>query len=194
MSVRHRVFPRAIFWRPLISTGGTLGQLPVIVEQVLEKIIAPLSRRRGPSHFEAAADGVSAVALAEFVLPSEALIVNVGTFRFGTDVVGGNSSAVSFAERMSTGNQRDRFFVVHGHALEGFANVPARRDGIGLSIGPFWLHVDQTHLHCTERFLKIAISTIAFVRQPRAFRTPIHFFGLPHIGASATKTKCLEAH
>ena len=68
-------------------------------------------------------------------------------FRFGAHVVSGNGSAVGFAEGMPAGNQRDGFFVIHGHALEGFANVPARRNGIGLSIGPFRVHIDQAHLH-----------------------------------------------
>ena len=149
----------------------------------------------GPSDFQAAADGVSTKTFAKFILPPEALVLNVGTFWFGAHVVSGNGSAVGLAEGMPAGNQCDGFFVVHGHALERFANVPARRDGIGLSVGPFRVHVNQTHLNRSQRIRKITIAAVALVRQPRAFGTPVDvLFGLPHIRASAAETKCLESH
>ena len=162
---------------------------------MVEEVVAPLGRRRGPGDFQTAADGVSTKTFAEFILPSEALVLDVGAFWFGAHIVSGNGSAVGFAEGMSAGNQRDRFFVVHGHALERLANVPARGDGIRLSIGPFRIHVNQTHLHRSQRIRKITIAAVALVRQPRAFRSPVNvLFGLPDIRASAAETERLEAH
>src|SRR6185312_13358939 len=195
MRVRHGAVARTIFWGPLVRTGRALSQFPVVFEQVVEKVVAPLRRRGGPGDFQAAADGVSAKTLTEFVLPSQALVLNVGTFWFGAYIVSGDGSAVGLAEGMPAGNQRHSFFVVHGHALEGFANVPAGGNGIGLSIGPFRVHVNQTHLHRSQRIRKVTIAAVALVRQPFAFGTPVHvLFWLPHIGASAAETKCLEAH
>src|SRR5258708_32454929 len=73
MRVRHRAFARAIFRRPLIRAGRALGQLPVVFEQVLEEVVAPFRRRRGPGNFQTAADSVSTKTLTEFILPPEAL-------------------------------------------------------------------------------------------------------------------------
>src|ERR1700691_1128087 len=48
-------------------------------------------------------------------------------------------------------NQRDRFFVVHCHASERLADIARCSDGIRLAIGPFRIHVNQTHLNRAER-------------------------------------------
>src|SRR4029077_8167992 len=117
-----------------MRAGWTLRQFPFVAEQVGEEVVAPLGWRLGPSDFRAAADGVSTKTFTKFILPSQALVLDVGSFRFGADVVSGNRSAVGFAEGMAAGNQRDRFFVIHGHTAEGFANVSGRCYGIGLAI------------------------------------------------------------
>src|SRR6202795_1985741 len=177
-----------------MSTGRALGQFPFVAEQVGEEVVAPLGWRLGPSDFEAAADGVSTKTFTKFILPSQALVLDVGAFWFGAHVVGGNRGTVGLAERMPAGNQCDCFFVVHGHAAKCFANVPGCSDGIGLSIWPFRVYVNQAHLNRAERILKITIAAVTLVRQPRALGTPVELFGLPHIGASAAEAKGLEAH
>src|ERR1044071_3177169 len=128
-----------------MGTGRTLGQFPFVAEQVVEEIVAPLGGSLGPSDFQAAADGVSTKTFAKFILPAEALILNGGTFWFGAHILSGNASAVGLAESVSTGNERNGLFVVHRHAGEGLPNIPRRSDGIGLSIGPFRIHIDQSH-------------------------------------------------
>ena len=95
---------------------------------------------------------------------------------------------------MSAGNQRNRFFIVHRHAGKSLPYIARCGNRIGFSIRSFWIHIDQTHLHRTERIFEITITAVAFVGQPRALRTPVDFFGLPHIRASAAKTECLKAH
>src|SRR6478752_8392691 len=194
MRIRHRAVAGAILRRPLIRTRRTLGQLPIVFEKVFEEVVAPLGRRRGPCDFETAADGVSPKTFTEFILPPEALVFDCGAFRFGAYVVRWNSSAVSLPEGMAGCNQCDCFLVVHGHALEGFANVPARRNGIGLSIRPFRVYVNQTHLHGSKWVREITIATVALVCQPRAFRSPVQFFGFPNIGASATEAEGFKSH
>src|SRR6202044_329590 len=92
------------FWRPLMCASRTLGQFPVVAEEVGEEVIAPLGGRLGPSDFEAAADGVSTTTFAKFILPSQALVVDVGAFWFGADVVSGNRSAVGLAEGVTASN------------------------------------------------------------------------------------------
>src|ERR1700693_4412825 len=101
-----------------MRTGRTLGQFPFVAEQVGEEVVAPLRRRRGPNDFQAAADSVTTKTFAKLVFPSEALILDVGTFWFGTYILSGNASAVGFAEGVSAGNECNCFFVIHRHTGE----------------------------------------------------------------------------
>ncbi|MGY4499848.1 hypothetical protein ACVWYH_003779 [Bradyrhizobium sp. GM24.11] len=48
-----------ILGRPLVRTARALRQLPFVVEQVLEEIVAPLRRRGGPGHLDTAGDGIT---------------------------------------------------------------------------------------------------------------------------------------
>src|ERR1022692_2772043 len=96
--IRHRTVPSAIFRCPLMRTGRTLRQFPFVAEQVAEEVVAPLRRRRGPNDFQTATDSVTTKTFAKFILPSEALILDVGTFWFGSYILSGNASTVRFAE------------------------------------------------------------------------------------------------
>src|SRR5579872_496906 len=195
MSIRHRTIACAIFRCPLMCAGRTLCQFPIVFEEVGKEIVAPLRWRRGPSDFQAATDGVSAKTFAKFILPPESLILDGGAFWLIAHILRGNGSPVRLAESMSASNECDGFLVIHRHASEGFSDIPRRSDGIGLSIRPFRVHIDQPHLHGSEGILQITIAAVAFVRQPRALRSPINFlFGLPYVRAPAAKTEGLEAH
>src|SRR5262245_30349618 len=68
---------------PLPRTGRALGQLPFVLEQVLEEVVAPLRWRLRPGDLRAASDGVSADAGAVFALPAEALILRSEERRVG---------------------------------------------------------------------------------------------------------------
>src|SRR6202034_618631 len=159
-----------------------------------EEVIAPLGRGRGPNHFQSAADSVATMTFAKFILPSEALILDVGAFWLVAHILSGNTGAVRFAESVTAGNQRNCFFVIHRHAGKSLSDIPCRGNRIWLSIRPFRIHIDQTHLHRAERILKITIAAVTLIGKPRALWTPVHFFGLPHVRAPAAKTERLEAH
>src|ERR1700759_1949303 len=87
--VRHRAVACAILRRPLLGTSRALRQLPLVLEQVLEKVVAPLGGRRGPCHFQAAADGVAAVALPIAIRPAEALRLDRSALGLRTDILAG---------------------------------------------------------------------------------------------------------
>ncbi len=207
---------------PLICSGGALGQLPFVAKQVVEEVVAPLCRLGGPDDFQAAGDGVAALAGAETVPPAEALFFEAGGFGL-TAHIGWRSGAVSLAEGVAARDQRDGFFVVHGHAPEGLADIVGRGDGVGVAVRAFRVHVDQAHLHGGERILQIALfaasaGTIflgavqihigcdhAFRRlslavamvaaQPGLLGSPIDVFvRLPDVLAAAAETEGLEAH
>src|SRR3984957_17468468 len=195
MRITHRPFTRAMLRRPLLGSGWALSQLPVEVEQVLEEVVAPLGRRRGPCDFKAAADRIGTVAFAEFVLPAKTLVLNIGALRFVAYILSRNARAVSFAEGVADGDQSDRFFVVHRHTPKCFANIPAGRNRISLSVRSFGLHIDQSHLDRAEWLGETAMTAVALVGQPCAFGSPVDlFFRLPNIRAATGEAECLEAH
>src|ERR1700730_10358405 len=109
MRIRHRTGGCAIFRLPLIRTGRALGQLPFVAEQMLEEVVAPLCWRRAPRDFQTAGDSVTRFARGIFALPAEALILDAGGFRLWAHQRR-IASAVGFAEGVTAGNQRDRFF------------------------------------------------------------------------------------
>src|SRR5690606_41137241 len=63
-----------------------------------------------------------------------------------------------FRSRVTAGDERDSFLVVHGHAAEGVANIAGGSDGIGVAVGAFRIDVDQAHLHGRERVFEIAVT------------------------------------
>ncbi len=181
------------FRLPLLGAGRALGQLPFVLEQVLEEQVAPLGRRLRPGDFRAAGDGVTADAGLELALPAEALVLERAAFRVRPDqrrIAG----AVRLAEAVAAGDQRDGLLVVHGHAEERLADVPGRRDRVGIAVRTFRIDVDQAHLHGAERLGKLAFAAVALVAEPGALRTPEQLFRLPHVGAAAGEPERLEAH
>ena len=148
-----------------------------------------------PGTFESAGNGVFGVTFSKGVLPSGALFFDGGTGRFGSDVFAGIGGTVCFTEGVSAGDEGHGFFIVHGHATECFADVAGRGDGVGITVGSFGVHIDQSHLYGSEWIFQIAITGIAFIAQPFFFRSPVDvFFGFPYIGASATESEGFESH
>ena len=117
------------FWRvnrfKLNSTCRTASLYPLVFEQVLEEIVAPLGWRLRPDHFQTGCNGIRARAAAVAARPAQALCFNRCGFRIGA-YVRSRCSAVGFAQRMTTANQRHGFFVVHTHITEGRANSRCR--------------------------------------------------------------------
>src|SRR5208283_1858520 len=119
--------------------------------------------------FQAASNRVIAAARAKFVLPAEPLLLNGRALGHWANILVRIGRAVGFAERVTAGNERNRLLVIHRHAGERLSDIPCGSDWIWLSIRPFRIHIDQAHLHGSERILKIAVAPVALVRQPLAF-------------------------
>ena len=182
------------FGDPLVRACWAFGEFPIVFEEVLEIVIAPLGRSLGPSHLESARDGVAAFAGFVGVLPTEALLLDRGRFGLGADIFR-ITGAVAFAESVTTGNERDGFLVVHGHAGEGLANVARRRHGVGVSIRTLGIHINEAHLHGGERVFEFTITGVAFVLEPFALGAPVDvFLGLPDVSAAAGETESFETH
>src|SRR6266480_1442826 len=182
----------------LIGPSRARLELPFIFEQVLEKAVAPLRRRRAPGDFRTAGDRVFAFARAEPALPAKALFLDQRSFRLGTHQRG-IAGAVSLAEAVSPSDERNRLLVVHRHALEGLANVNGGGNRIRLEVRSIRIHVDEAHIHGSQRILEIADAAVALVAmrigEPSFLLAPVDdLVGLPHIGASAAEAEYLEAH
>ena len=94
--------------------------------------------------------------------PAEALILDDAPFRSWADQRR-IASAVGLAEGMAAGDQRDRLLVVHRHALEGLANVDGGGNRIRLEVRSIRIHVDEAHIHGSQRILEIADAAVALV-------------------------------
>src|SRR5262245_57822634 len=150
MCIRHGALSLGILGLPLVRTGRTLRQLPLVTEQVLEVAVVPLYRVVGPGALEAAGDGVGAFAGSEFVPPAEALLLDGAGLGFGT-AVRVTGSTVGLAESVAARNQGNGLLVIHGHAAEGFANVLGGSKGIRIGVRSLGIHVNQAHLHSAQR-------------------------------------------
>ena len=102
---------------------------------------------------------------------------------------------MGFTERVTTGDERDGFFVVHGHAREGFADVLGRSQRVSLTVRAFGVDVDQAHLDGAERVGQLAVASVALVAEPFGFGTPVDvFLRFPDVGAAAGEAEGREAH
>ncbi len=135
------------------------------------------------------------MALAEGVLPAEALELDIGTLGLEADILAGIGGAVGLAEGVAAGDQRDRLFVVHRHAGESIADIARRGERVGIAVRAFGVHVDEAHLHGRERIGEVAIAAVTLSRQPLALGAPIDVLAwLPGIDAAAGEAEGPEAH
>src|SRR4029453_10343511 len=116
-----------------MRAGRALRQLPLVAEQVLEVVVAPLRGRAGPRDFQAAGDRVTALARAERAPPPEPLFLDAARLGLRSHIRL-EAGAVGLTERVTTRDERHRLFVVHGHALERLANIRCRRDRIWIAV------------------------------------------------------------
>ena len=162
---------------------------------MIEIIVAPLRRGRRPRSFESAGDRADTVTLTERVFPAESLMFKTRACRFRADMFSRISRSVSFAEGVTTRNQRNRLFIIHRHSPESLANITRRRNRIGISHRSFRVHINQSHLNGGERILKLSITGITLVSEPFALRTPVNvFLRLPNIFTSTGESERLKAH
>ena len=114
--------------------------------------------------FQPAGDGVRAAAAAIAVHPAEALRLNARALWFRPDVLAGIGRAVSFSEGVATGNQRHGLlssFIAMREKVSRMSRADASAR-IGLSIGSFRIHVNQTHhLNGPKGFVQLAFAAVA---------------------------------
>ena len=194
MRIGDHVLGTNVLRAPLMSAGGALHKLPLVAEQHVEIAHVPLGGVGLPRAFDAAGNGIDALAAAVRAEPTKAHRLDRRAFGLRSDM-GCIASAVGLAEGMAASDQRHGLFVVHRHAGEGLAHVAARSHRIRVAVGALRVDVDQAHLHGGERVGQLAIAGIAVVAEPSVFIAPIDvFLGRPDVGATTAKAKRLEAH
>mmetsp|Transcript_16306 Transcript_16306/g.51029 ORF Transcript_16306/g.51029 Transcript_16306/m.51029 type:complete len:304 (+) Transcript_16306:1044-1955(+) len=194
MGVGHCVGGSAILGRPLVGTGRTLGQLPLVLEQVVKVAVVPLGRVVRPRTLEAARNGILANAGAVLAQPAKALRLDWRSLWLGSDEVG-VARAVRLAKGVPAGNESHRLLIVHGHATERLTNVTGGSKWVRLTVGSLGVDVDESHLHGSQRVLQLPIARVPLVVQPRRFRAPVHVrLGLPRIFSTASEAVRLKSH
>src|SRR5579871_5896880 len=96
---------------------GALGQLPFVAEQMVKVFVAPLCRLGRPDDLDAACYRVASLAGAKAVPPAETLLLETRAFGL-RPYMRRRGGAVSLAKGVATSDQRDGFFVIHGHPGE----------------------------------------------------------------------------
>ena len=168
--------------------------LPLEGKQVGQIHHRPLGGCCGPRPLEPGCDGVFSVTFTAGVLPAEALLNDRLTGRLRTNTITGLVRTMGLTKRVTARNQCDRLFVIHRHATKGLANIMCGEHRVGIAIGAFRVHINQTHLHRGEAIAKLAALGIALIGQHLCLGTPVDPLGLPIVRAAACKTKGFEAH
>jgi hypothetical protein len=145
-----------------LRARGAALLFPFELEQVLEEVVAPLRGGGGPGHFQPAGDGVLAMSTAEVAGPAQALRFDRATLGFRA-LVRFRRRAVRLAEGVATGDQRDDFLVVHGHAVEGGADVLGRGHVVAAGVRAFGVHIDQAHVRRAQALDQDAVALEALV-------------------------------
>ena len=107
---------------------------------------------------------------------------------------------MGFSHSVASCGQRDSLFVVHRHASESLANLGGSRERVRVSVHTLGVHINQTHLHGSERVLhgrRVVDALVALVTggKPFLLRTPIGvFFRVPHIGTAKRKAERFQPH
>ena len=185
---------RSIFRHPLVRAGRALGQFPLVFEEILEVVVAPLGRSLAPRDFQTARNGVGAFARLVTALPSEALFFDRSRFGLGPHILG-LGRPVGFSESVAARVERDGLLVVHRHAGKGLADIARRSHRIRVAVRALGIDINQPHLHRGERIFQLAVAGVALVGQPLFLGTPIHIFlRLPDVFTSAGEAERFEAH
>ena len=178
---------------------GRVSELPVVVEQQVEVAVVPLGGVGGPGTFNTGADGIAPHTTSGVVHPTEALLLNVSTFR-GRAEVTGVTITVSLTHGVTTGGESNSLFVIHCHAGKGFTNLLSSLERVRVTVNTFRVHIDQTHLDCSQRVLhggRVFQVAIARVRRRKPFllRTPVDVeLGVPDVFTAETKAEGLQTH
>src|SRR5260370_2380868 len=96
-----------------MRSSRALGQFPFVPEQVCEVVVAPLRWRRGPDHFQPAADRVIPFARAKFAPPAEALLLKAGGLGLWAAVLVRICTALGFPHRPPPANHPYPLLLIH---------------------------------------------------------------------------------
>ena len=130
----------------------------------MEIAVIPLRGMGGPGAFDAAGHGVAPDTPGGVVHPAEALLFDVCGLRCGAKIFS-IAIAVCFSNGMPACCQCNSLFIIHRHTSEGQAHVLCGTKRIWCAVHALWVHIDQTHLHGSQRVFKgLAIVTVVTTR------------------------------
>src|SRR5215211_31745 len=180
MSIGHGALGLGIRGNPLPGTGRALGELPVVLVQIVEESVVPLRRLVGPGALQTAGSRVCALAGAVVAFPAKTLLLDRGGFGLRADVFGGGR-AMGFADRVAADDERNRLLVIHRHATERLSDVPSCGQRVRGAVWALRVHVDEAHLNRAERPLELPVAAVALISEPGVLRAPEDLLRLPDV-------------
>ena len=194
MCIRYRSCGLSINWNPLDSACGASRHFPIKREQVGEVEHAPAGRRRCPSTFKTRGHRIFRVAFAALVVPAEALLFQCFTGRFNANALVWLVRAVALTEGVTTSDQRYCLGIVHCHTAESLANIVSSERRVWITVWPFRVYIDETHLNGSERIVELTLTAVSLISEHDFFRSPVNEVRLPIISSTTGKAKGFEAH
>ena len=151
VGVWHCIGTHSMFRNPLMRSRRTFSKFPFVAKKIPEKVVAPFGRCGGPCTFQTTGDGMFSTTASKGIFPTKSLLFNASGSRFRSNIFTRIASPMGFAKSVSTGNKGDSFFVIHGHTRKSLANINGGCKRIRISVRPFGIHVDKSHLDCSKR-------------------------------------------
>src|SRR5690606_16713897 len=121
----------------------------------------------GPGHFQSRGNGIPTLTRTIAVVPSQSLHLEIRRFGLLAYMIC-RCCTVGLPKGMSSRDQCQCFLIVHPHACKGVANVTGGSKWIRISVRPFGIDIDQSHLYRSQWVFQMSTMDIAICKIGRA--------------------------
>jgi len=169
-----------------------LLQSSLLLEQAVEVVVIPIHCRGDSDVLQPTGHCIAALDVAEAVYHPRSCSAMLAPSGVGTDALIRIGSTMGFTERVSDGNERNRFLVMFHYPSAHLSNVlDCSAAGPGYRSAPAdFRRLD--HLDSIERFIEFPVTVVALVSRPSGFRPPVEvLFRIADVLASAASKPSL---
>ena len=194
MGIFHHILLINILGKPLMCSCRAFYKFPLIFEQNPEITHIPFCGLWFPGTFNTASDCILSLTCSHVILPAKSHLLDGCSLGFRA-YMGCRTGTVAFTESMASCDKCYCLFIIHSHPGKCFPYINTGFYRIRITVRAFRVHINQTHLYCSQWILQIPFSGITFVAKPFCFRTPVYvFFGFPYILTASSESEGSEPH